>query len=348
MSGFDADDAALADLEGLPEDEDLESAGADPTGLPEDEDLDALDEEFEESRLSGRQKLFVFLTAAVSFLVFTIVFFPLEELIRYQLRSFEKQLAIDFATLDLNVFGDDVVGGFSAQLPDNSGGFSAETIKSELSWVDLAAASPKGLVQFEDSELHMQGFAFDAATMDLTLDIDDANKILTTSQGSIQLLAGGVKFTQLPLDGLPIPISLDELNVRRLNLMLNFSNGGVDFQDSSLISDLFTARLTGTGRIGGNLGATALQATLCLKPVDDLENKNPELFTVYIMGGGAAGGELCADITGTVSRPQMNIQRSNSFDFSNPSGPETEGQTDGQTDAGESPEAVPESTPEDG
>ncbi|MEQ9362929.1 MAG: type II secretion system protein GspN [Leptospirales bacterium] len=294
--------------------------------LLEGEDgADQIDDELEESRLTGKQKLLVFLTAVASFFVFTIVFFPLEELIRYQLRGFEKAVAIDFATLDLNLLGDDTMGGFSARLPDNSGGFSSESIQSELSWLDLAAVSPAGLVRFENSEFHMQGFAFDAATMDLNLNIDDANKILTTSKGRVQLLAGGVKFTQLPLDGLPIPISLDELNVRRLNLVMNFSNGSVDFQDSTLVSDLLTARLSGTGRIGGNLGATVLQAKLCLKPAADLETKNPELFTVYIMGGGAAGGELCADISGTVSSPQVNIQRGNSTGF---------GEAFGNSDAG--------------
>ncbi|MCR9144565.1 MAG: type II secretion system protein GspN [bacterium] len=343
LAGFDSGEEELPLV-----DEDQEQRAFEAEGEG-DEDLDLLDEEFEESRLTGKQKVFVFLTVTLSFWIFTAVFFPLDDAIRHQLRSYEKTVAVDFATLDLNLLGDDTMGGFSAELANVSIGFSAEQIKSELSWFDLLASAPKGLVQFENAEFHMQGFAFDAATMDLNLDIEDAERLLTTSRGRVRLLAGGVKFTQLPLDSLPIPISLDELEVRRLDLVLNFSNGGVDFEDSNLLSDLFTARLSGTGRIGQTLSSTTLQAKLCIKPGNDLENKNPELFTVYIMGGGAAGGELCVDIGGTVARPQLTVQRNDSGGFGQFSGEGVPGEGD---DAGESnavqpdaPEAEPTGEP---
>lgn len=324
----------LLDFEAGPDLSVAESAADQQQSSPESEDEgDAgLDDEVEENRLSGKQKLLVLLTVTVSFFVFTLFFFPLDELIRYQLRGLENQVSIDFADLDLNIIGNDTIDGFSAQLPQGVGGFSSEHIESDLAWRDLLAYSPDGTVQFQTSEFHMQGFAFDAATAELVVKIKDASRPLATWNGRVQLRAGGVKFTNLPLESLPLPINLQELNVRRLELMMNFANGNVDFQDSVLASDLFTIRLSGNGRLGRSLGATVLETKLCVKPAPDLETKNPELFGVYIMGGGAAGGELCADVTGTIGQPQVNVQRGLGF-------------PDASSTAGASGEAFPNAGP---
>ena len=306
----------LEELEGVQEfDElkELEAVRAEEAAAlaQENEDDDTLlEDELEEYRLTGRQKLIVAATATVSFFIFSLVFFPLEGLIRYQLQQYEKLISLDFASLDLNFFGSDTIDGLRGNVPNAGIGFSAERTESELKWRDLISSQLDGPVRLQNVDFHMEGLAFEAATLELFTRIPNLQSPLATWNGRVQIRGGGMQITELPLASLPMPVNIDQLRVQKLDLIMKFANGTVDFEDTVLISDLFTARLTGTGRLGGNLGATGLHAKLCLRPGADLENKNPELFTLYIMGGGAAGGELCADIAGSIASPQVNIQRS--------------------------------------
>lgn len=286
-------------------------AGESPDEFDESEDV----EDFEESRLTGRQKLWVGLCAAVTFAVFLVVFFPLNEFLRYQLSNFSKQIQADFVNLDLNLFAADTVDGLSVQLPGNGPRFTAGRIESELGWLDLLGAAPDGIVRMFTAEFSMPAtLAFEANEIQLDMDIADVRKSLAIWNGQLDLPARGVRLDRLLLDNLPIPIALDELKIARINLKLLFEEGAVSFNDAELISDLFRVTLNGSGRMGRNIGATTVNARLCLKPVANLENKNPELFSIYIMGGGSAGGELCADISGSLGAPQVQVDRSaNSF-----------------------------------
>ena len=318
LSELDADEAELDEFA-----EDFGEPGprtrAAAAGERSSDELDEFDEsddleDFEESRLTGRQKLWVGLCAAVSFVVFLVIFFPLNEILRYQLGNFSKQIQADFVDLDLNLLGPDTVDGLSVQLPNNGPRFTAGRIESELGWLNLLGAAPDGIVRMFTAEFSMPSMAFEANEIQLDMDIADVRKSLAVWNGRLDLQARGVRLDRLPLDSLPIPIALDELKIARINLKLLFEEGAVSFNDAELISDLFRVTMNGSGRMGRNIGATTLNARLCLKPVANLENKNPELFTIYIMGGGSAGGELCANISGSLAAPQVQVERSaNSF-----------------------------------
>lgn len=73
----DLEDEELDALDVADEDE-LAAAAAEEEALLEGDDEPG--EEFDEPRLSLRQKIAVTVTVFVSFLVFTILFFPLEDL----------------------------------------------------------------------------------------------------------------------------------------------------------------------------------------------------------------------------------------------------------------------------
>lgn len=321
----------------------LAADAAEEAGLDDElgEDLD----EFEESRLTMRQKLWVGLCATASFVVFLVIFFPLNEFLRYQLGSFSKQIQADFVDLDLNLFSPDTVDGLSVQLPNNGPRFTAGRIESQLAWLDLLGSAPDGPVRIDTAEFAMSDLAFTARQINLDIDIADVRNSLAVWDGQLDIQARGVRFDRLPLDKLPIPIDLSELKIGRLDLKLLFEDGAVSFPDGKLVSDLFRLTLKGSGRMGNTLGATTVDARVCIEPVSDLENKNPDLFTIYIMGGGAAGGELCADINGSIGAPNFQLDRSaNSFSgpFSGPDGPaidESESEDEGAGDAAEEGES---------
>lgn len=224
--------------------------------------------------------------------------------------TLSRSIQVEFTSLELNPFGSDHISGLRAQLPDGSVEVAAKDVESQLGWRQLLASRPQGLVRVLGADFSTQDLAFEAARLDLGLNINDASAPLRNWRGRVTINAQKLAFSKLPLESLPIPgIDPTEIQVQRLDLNMDFNNGQVSFQDSRLTSDLFTVRLNGTGQLQNTLGSTVLTSELCLDPVDDLQERNPQLFGLMLAMGGSAGGEVCADLNGPLGRPDFKLRR---------------------------------------
>ncbi len=287
-------------------DEELEARPAATDGPPGSEEDSPLPEEEEEHRLTFRQKLIAAAVTAVSFLVFFILFLPYGDIIRYSLGRARSAVSIDYTELNLSLFGADTASGLRVALPGGAANLDAAEASSTLSWRGLLTGSPRGVLQLSDVQYSAQGLALKAGQAALDLSLSGVNGPANRWEGEATLAAGNIAFDTSPLPPLPmVEIRPEDLAIKALRLRLQFRAGTVSFDNSSLTSDLFTARLSGAGRLGQAFGATNLDAQVCLVPSPQLESKNESLYQAYLLAGGAMGGELCVKITGPLSNPQF-------------------------------------------
>ncbi len=296
----------LQDEDALDEELEFESGPAVSEAAPAGDEDAPLPEEEEEHRLTFRQKLIAVAVTAASFVVFFVLFLPYGDIIRYSLGRARSAVAVDYAELDLSLFGADTATGLRVTLPGGAANLDAAAANSTLSWRGLLTGSPRGVLQLTDVQYAAQGLALKAGQAALDLSLNGVNGPANRWEGEATLAAANISFDSSPLPALPmVEIRPEDLAIKALRLRLQFRAGTVSFDNSNLTSDLFTARLSGAGRLGQTFGATSLDAQLCLVPSQQLESKNESLYQAYLLAGGSMGGELCVKITGPLANPQF-------------------------------------------
>lgn len=264
-----------------------------------------LEDEFETVTLSPVQKIWIGAVTLVSFLFFAVYFMPYDLLVRYVLAQYASSVRIDFIKFEPGLVGPDLIKELQIQTP-NGASFEAAKVESGLAYRDILSNRARGRVTFEDLNISMSSFAANIAGANLDLNVRGYEEGLARMQGSVALKTGFINLRQLP-ENLPIPISPGDLKIKELNLRLRANRGNLNFDGSSLQSNLMSVSLRGGGRTAGGLDQLNLNVRLCLKPDPRLEETNPNIFGFLIMmgGSGAAGGEKCMDVTGPLSAPQM-------------------------------------------
>ncbi|MCB1139378.1 MAG: hypothetical protein KDK23_11510 [Leptospiraceae bacterium] len=290
-------------------DEELQESAYEPEPVEPDPALMVdpsaeLDDDFEETTLTRTQKFWIALTITVSFIFFSIVFFPLEILIRSNLQDPAQGFQADFTSLDLNAFGADEIQDFQFR----AGGFSISSpkVESSISWFGLMKQDLRGTVRMPESLTITAGDTLlSGKQAQLNLSLPGGLELPVASwNGSIELQLMDFRFSSLP-SGIPLPIAASDLEIKEGSLKLGFSAGGVSFEGSRIQTNLFNIRLLGGGTVRGNLATMQLKGRICLQPVSDLQDKNPAIYDFYTAFGGAGGGELCFKLEGNLANPRF-------------------------------------------
>tara|TARA_Y100001937_G_scaffold122287_2_gene182602 strand:- start:142912 stop:143910 length:999 start_codon:yes stop_codon:yes gene_type:complete len=327
----------VSDEELLEEQEDYATQTVEPDPALLEEPGQELDDDFEETTLTGQQKIWIGVSVAVSFLVFFVALFPLDILVRRALQDPQMGMQADFAALNLNAFGSDEIQGFQFRAGNFS--ISSPQVESSVSWMGLLRDDLDGVITLGGPfDLQAGDVSLTGTSALLRLNLPDAMvQPASTWVGDLELELKAVRFNSLP-SGIPLPLSPGDLEVRQGRIKMRFDGGGVDFDDSSLQTNLFTISLNGRGDIRGNLASMQLRSRICLQPVSDLQNENRAIYDFYIAFGGAGGGKLCFKLEGNLSNPKF-------LPESTPIGP-AQPEAEQETEAVES--ADEETTPDTG
>ncbi len=294
----------MADEELLEEQEEISAQTVEPDPALLDEPGLELDDDFEETELTGRQKIWIGVSVISSFVLFFILLFPLDIVIRKLLQNPEIGMQADFTSLNLNAFGSDDIQGF--QFRAGNFAISSPQVESTVSWTGLLRDDLTGIVTLNGPfDLQAGDVAVQGKKALLKLNLPDSMaQPASTWVGDIELELQGVNFTALP-SGIPLPLSPSDLRVSQGRIRMGFDGGGVNFEGSSLQTNLFNIRLTGRGTIRGPLATMQLNGRICLRPVSDLQQENPAIYDFYTAFGGAGGGELCFKLEGNLSSPRF-------------------------------------------
>ncbi len=257
--------------------------------LDEGEDLE------EAPRLSIKQKILTALTVLLSFVVFSIIFLPMEPVARYVLRKFGRVVRVEFKTLDLSLFGSDTITDLRVTTPDGSS-LRGSSVQSTVSYLGLISEQARGRITIPRLELDSDGF--EAKINGVRLDLNVRRLFQPTGrwEGMISLEAASAQIGSLPPMVRNLGLDLDPatVKIRSVSLKARMESGGrLLLDNTSLASNLLNISIKGGGKIRESLFAPDLDATICLTPDRDLETTNKSLFDFYIRLGGTRGGSLC-------------------------------------------------------
>lgn len=257
----------------------------------------------EDTKLTKKQLTWLIVTCVISFLISFLFLFPFDGIIRSSLRSqLPSDVRLEFANLNLGLFGQTKVEAFSIQNQPTFG-LDSESIVADISKLSLLRFSPVGKLRLNSGSFSVGSTVASYKVIDITTDMNDLRRPTSQWNGNIMIRIQQLEPEELPPMIANLPITADELIISRITLPLQFQNGQLNFGKSRLQSSLFSISLEGSGRLSNQLAATMLDAKLCIKPVEDIEEKNPKMNELYIMAGGAAGGELCMKLTGLLASP---------------------------------------------
>lgn len=273
----------------------------DPAALPGPDDVLSEGEELEEiPKLSIKQKLLTGLAVLVFFLIFSLVFLPVEPIVRYALEKTSRTVRIEFGALELNVFSPDVISDLRVTTPDGSF-IGASQLRSSLSYTSLLSEHAKGQIAVPKLSLEAAGLELSASTVNLDLNLRHLFQASNRWEGLVTLSSAKVQLVALPplLKGLGIDLDPATVKIQSVRLQARLeADGRLILDGSSLNSNLFNIRLKGSGRVRQSIVAPDLDAEICLTPDRELETTNKALFDFYVTLGGTAGGSLCPRMKG--------------------------------------------------
>ncbi len=285
------------ETEALLEGEELELSG-----------LEGRDDETEIVRLTWRQKIVTGVAVLVSFLLLSIVLLPYEQVLRFTLDKYARVVRIDFSSIKFSPFGTDEISGLKIALPDGTS-LSADAVQSELKIREVLAGNPNGVVSMVGVDINTQNFGMKTRTVEVNISLANAGGAMEEMNGDVTVKTGKLDLKKIPENIIPIPIQTGDVRIASFLLKARFRNGNLVLDETNMKSNVFDLRVTGGGKLQGPLGGTRMDAKVCVKPAKDLETENAGLFAMYIAGGGAAGGELCFAMKGTLGSPAFEPEK---------------------------------------
>lgn len=281
-----------------------------PQDAPEDEAAAALPspddfEDEEDYRLTLKQKILVGVAWFVSTIVFSILFFPRDLMLRAVLAKAVPQVKVDFSAAKPGLFSQEFQS-LRVGLPDGTN-FASDDLQSDLSVFSLMNGNASGTLNLVNADYGSNTMGLNARSAAVKLNLTGMSDGITAMRGDLQIQGSDLGIEKLPPSMASyVQVEPSKIKIRSLQLPLAFSDTGLSIQDGRVVSNLFNLKIRVAGTYRGQvLDTMQLDGSICIKPDEKLEADFPDVFGIYVFAGGAAGGDLCFEVKGTLGQPQF-------------------------------------------
>ncbi|TGN07692.1 type II secretion system protein GspN [Leptospira bandrabouensis] len=289
--------------------------------LEDDDDLFDEDGDEEHSKVNRKQVLTLVGIAFVSFLVFTLFIFPLNEIVRSILIKTGKETGIflDAKEIHFPVIGRKSFDSFIASFPSGTS-VKAEEISLGVSLLGLLQSKLEGdanigYFSFEGSE-----WAMSIQTLDIPLRLSPIDDKITkwNGEGEIELSGGKIKESaEIPFLG-----SLKGTDIRKANIVFKIRSGKLLLERGSLESSLAKFQFQGVIRLSDTLSYSQLDLKVCFTLTEKFAQERQDLVGMVALLP-QEGGKTCIPIRGTFSSPKVDLPNLNQLGGSAPKAEET-------------------------
>ncbi|MBE7411339.1 MAG: type II secretion system protein GspN [Leptospiraceae bacterium] len=295
---------------------DVENEEAPPI---EDDEFD--EDEYSVTTLTLKQKILLIFGGIITFLIFFILLFPLEEFIRSSISkvSSQKGYYIDFKKLKIPIFGSKVIDSLTIQTPDGLG-LKSEEIEINSSFYNLAIyGSFSGSIQANSIKFDKKEISLNIKSILLEGKLNGLGDEMSQLNGNIAIQATNGMLVKIPI--LPMIGELKDTTIKNISIILKLKNGR--FQIEKGILDTSIGRLSFKGKIEytGNLGNSRIDLEICPKLSANFSAERPDLsdmLQVFSKGN----PDFCVPIQGTMEQPKLNLPLGTGNEFpANPSIP---------------------------
>ncbi|PJZ85986.1 type II secretion system protein GspN [Leptospira harrisiae] len=289
--------------------------------LEDDGDLFDEDGDEEHSKVNRKQIFTLVAIAVVSFFVFTLFIFPLNEIVRSILIKTGKETGIfmDAKEIHFPMIGRKSFDSFVASFPTGTS-IKAEEISLGVSLIGLLQSrldgdANIGYFSFEGSE-----WAFSAQTLDIPLRLAPLDDKITkwNGEGEIDLSGGKIKESaEIPFLG-----SLKGTDIRKANLVFKIRSGKLLLERGVLESSLAKFQFQGVVRLSDTLSFSQLDLKVCFTLTEKFAQERQDLVGMVALLP-QEGGKTCIPIRGTFSSPKVDLPNLNQLGGSAPKAEDT-------------------------
>lgn len=274
----------------------------------QEEDL-GFDEEETSGELSWKQKLILINSGIIGFILFILILFPYEELIKTYVSKFalENNFVLEFKKLNLSFFSTKTIDHLLYQNKDNIE-VRAESIDIDTSLMDLLKRNFKGNIKISSLNLETNDYAIKIGS----LNIEDSNlhgfdRDLPNIIGSINLQIFDGKILRSPV--IPMIDSLQGVTIKSILLSIKKSLNSNRLNIEKGIFTLSIAKITVSGYIElspASIKASTLDLTICPKLTEKYSAEREDIASsLQLLIKDAPGG--CLPLKGTIGDPKFNI-----------------------------------------
>ncbi|TGK86707.1 type II secretion system protein GspN [Leptospira noumeaensis] len=289
--------------------------------LEDDGDLFDEDGDEEHSKVNRKQIFTLVAIAVVSFLVFTLFIFPLNEIVRSVLIKSGKETGIfmDAKEIHFPMIGRKSFDSFVASFPTGTS-IKAEEISLGVSLLGLLQSRLDGDANIGYFNLEGSEWAMSIQSLDIPLRLSPLDDKITkwNGEGEIELSGGKIKESaEIPFLG-----SLKGTDIRKANIVFKIRSGKLLLERGSLESSLAKFQFQGVIRLSDTTSFSQLDLKVCFTLNEKFAQERQDLVGMVALLP-QEGGKTCIPIRGTFSAPKVDLPNLNQLGGGSPKAEDT-------------------------
>ncbi|XDD48065.1 type II secretion system protein GspN [Leptospira sp. WS39.C2] len=276
-----------------------------------EDDSELFEEDSDEEHVKvNRSQVFTLITISfVSFLLFTIFIFPLNEIVRSILVKTGKETGIfmDAKEIHFPMIGRKSFDSFVMSFPTGTT-LKAEEVSLGISLFGILQSRLEGDVNIGYFSFEGSDLSVGIQTLDLPIRLSPLDEKITkwNGEGEITLSGGKIK------ESMDIPFlgSLKGTDIRRANLLFKIRSGKLLIERGSLDSNLAKFQFQGVVRLADTISFSQLDLKVCFSFTDKFAQERQDLVGMVALLP-QEGGKTCIPVRGTLSAPKVDLPNLN-------------------------------------
>lgn len=277
--------------------------------LEEDSDLFEEDTDEEHTKVN-RKEIFTLVTISfVSFLIFTIFIFPLNEIVRSILIKTGKETGVfmDAKEIHFPMIGRKSFDSFVVSLPSGTS-LKAEEVSLGISLFGILQSRLEGDVNVGYFSYEGSDLSIGIQTIDLPIRLSPLDDKITKWNGEGEITVSGGKIK----DSMEIPFlgSLKGTDIRKANLLFKVRSGKLLIERGTLDSNIAKFQFQGVVRLSDTISFSQLDLKVCFSLADKFALERQDLVGMVALLP-QEGGKTCIPVRGTFSSPKVDLPNLN-------------------------------------
>ncbi|TGL55106.1 type II secretion system protein GspN [Leptospira kemamanensis] len=294
----------------IEEDFDLEEDLAIQESLLED-DSEKFEEDNDEehAKVNRKQVLTLVAISIVSFILFTIFIFPLNEIVRSVLIKTGKETGIfmDAKEIHFPMIGRKSFDSFVMSFPSGTS-LKAEEVSLGISLFGLIQSRLEGDVNIGYFSYEGSDLSIGIQTLDLPIRLSPLDEKITKWNGEGEITVSGAKIKE-SMD-IPFLGSLKGTEIKRANLLFKIRSGKLLIERGNLDSNLAKFQFQGVVRLSDTISFSQLDLKVCFSFTEKFAQERQDLVGMVALLPQEAG-KTCIPVRGTLSSPKVDLPNLN-------------------------------------
>lgn len=294
----------------IEEDFDLEEDLAIQESLLEDDsEMFEEDNDEEHAKVNRKQVLTLVAISIVSFILFTIFIFPLNEIVRSVLIKTGKETGIfmDAKEIHFPMIGRKSFDSFVMSFPSGTS-LKAEEVSLGISIFGLIQSRLEGDVNIGYFSYEGSDLSIGIQTLDLPIRLSPLDEKITKWNGEGEITVSGAKIKE-SMD-IPFLGSLKGTDIKRANLLFKIRSGKLLIERGNLDSNLAKFQFQGVVRLSDTISFSQLDLKVCFSFTEKFAQERQDLVGMVALLPQEAG-KTCIPVRGTLSSPKVDLPNLN-------------------------------------